>query len=258
MRLDLTEDHHVHSTFSDGRDSLAQNAEVARERGLRLLGCVDHVRRDTPWIADFVRAVRAHSSSELRLRAGLEAKLLNAEGAIDAPAELHGVDAVFIADHQFPGEEGCMTPIELRHALQRGTMSATQVLETLVCATAKSLRQCEHPVIAHLFSILPKVGLEEDQVDESLISHLASEALACGARIEVDERWRCPSARVLAVFARHGVPILASTDSHTSDAIGRYTYVKEVADALARIEGSLEAGLDGRIDTRDDASPLQS
>ena len=45
LELALDEDFHVHSTFSDGESSLAQNVRAARERGLRTLCLVDHVRR---------------------------------------------------------------------------------------------------------------------------------------------------------------------------------------------------------------------
>jgi histidinol phosphatase-like PHP family hydrolase len=43
----LDEDFHVHSTFSDGESTLVENVRAARERALRTLCLVDHVRRDT-------------------------------------------------------------------------------------------------------------------------------------------------------------------------------------------------------------------
>jgi len=52
------EDFHVHSTFSDGASTLAENVRVARERRLRTLCLVDHVRADTAWLPDFVRPWR--------------------------------------------------------------------------------------------------------------------------------------------------------------------------------------------------------
>ena len=61
----LDEDHHVHSTFSDDAVStVAENVRAARERGLRVVVLADHVRQGSPWVPDFVAAVR-----ELRARA---------------------------------------------------------------------------------------------------------------------------------------------------------------------------------------------
>jgi histidinol phosphatase-like PHP family hydrolase len=51
--LALDEDYHVHSTFSDGESSIVQNVRAARERGLRTLCLVDHVRRGTEWLPEF-------------------------------------------------------------------------------------------------------------------------------------------------------------------------------------------------------------
>jgi histidinol phosphatase-like PHP family hydrolase len=44
----------------------------------------------------------------------------------------------------------------------------------------------------------------------------------------VSERWRCPSAGTLRPFARRGVPILLSTDSHSRETIGRYDHCLDV------------------------------
>jgi hypothetical protein len=53
----LDEDYHVHSVFSDGISTIDENVIVARQRGLRTLCLVDHVRADTTWVGDFVSAV---------------------------------------------------------------------------------------------------------------------------------------------------------------------------------------------------------
>jgi putative hydrolase len=64
--MNLDEDFHVHSTFSDGASTLADNVRIATERGLRTLCLVDHVRRDTTWVPEFTAAV-----AEYRGRPGL-------------------------------------------------------------------------------------------------------------------------------------------------------------------------------------------
>ncbi|MFT7583509.1 MAG: putative metal-dependent phosphoesterase TrpH, partial [Myxococcota bacterium] len=57
LNLDLKEDMHVHSTWSDGKDTLEANIAMAGQRGLRRLACVDHVRADTSWVGAFRDAV---------------------------------------------------------------------------------------------------------------------------------------------------------------------------------------------------------
>jgi putative hydrolase len=236
--VSLEEDYHVHSTFSDGTSTLEQNVKVARQRGLRKLGLVDHVRRDTIWVPDFVRAVQPlREPGGMDILAGLEAKILDRTGRLDLPDSrdaLVGVDLVLIADHQFPGDLGPIEPWRVRAGLDSGERRPAEVIDCLVEATAKALSRIERPVLAHLFSVLPKIGLAESDVPDSLLDLLADRARATGAMVEVNEKWSCPSARTLRALASAGVPLVASTDSHDCQGIGVYTSVARTLDAAFR------------------------
>jgi putative hydrolase len=219
------QDMHVHSTFSDGADSIAENIAEAERLGLRELTCVDHVRESTDWVPDYVAAVgELRPGTELTLRCAIEAKLLDTDGALDLPDAIDGVDAIYAADHQVPLADGPHHPREVRESLQRGERGAAAVLEAIVTATERALDRPEQVVIAHLFSVLPKLGLHERDVPPELIERLADGARRHGARIEIDERWRCPSAATVRPFVEIGVPLLLSTDSHRRETIGRYDY----------------------------------
>jgi putative hydrolase len=231
--MNLRQDMHVHSTFSDGRDAIEDNVAQAERIGLTALGCVDHVRADTRWVPEYAAAVRrVRVTTGVRLVCSIEAKLLDTTGALDLPAALDGVEAIFAADHQVPLEDGPAHPREVRERLQRGDLRTEAVLEAIVTATARSLDRAHPVVIAHLFSVLPKIGLEEAAVPEDLLRHLASECKRTGQSVEISERWRCPSARTLRPFAEYGVPIVLSTDSHSSETIGRYAYCAGVVSEL--------------------------
>jgi putative hydrolase len=224
VRIPLDEDHHVHSSFSDDAVStLAQNVECARRRGLRVLGLADHVRRDSAWVPEYLAAVAAlRPVPGLDIRAGVEAKILDASGQLDLPDGAAGADRVLIADHQFPGERGPVHPRAMRDAITAGQITADEAISGLIGATAAALQQAERPQLAHLFSILPKLGIAEASVPDEAISHLARRARSSGAVLEVNEKWACPSARTIRAFAAAGVPLVASTDSHDCRDIGVY------------------------------------
>ena len=223
----------MHSTFSDGANSIEQNIAEAERLGLRELTCVDHVRAGTDWVPEYVDAVRSmRRTTELRLRCAIEAKLLATDGALDLPDAIEGVDAIYAADHQVPLADGPHHPREVRDALASGERSATDVLEAIVTSTARALRRPEQIVIAHLFSVLPKLGLHERDVPLALIERLADAARDHGAQIEIDERWRCPSPRTVRPFVDRGVTLLLSTDSHKRETIGRYDYCLSVLSEL--------------------------
>lgn len=230
---------HVHSTFSDGRHTVEENTRAAHERGLSRLGCVDHVRRDTTWVSDFVRHVRkVGERSPVDLEVGVEAKFLDVDGTLDVPSDLRGVDRIYAADHQVPWKQGTMRPQDVRRMLQLDELDPAAVIESVVLATRASMMRYERVVLAHLFSVLPKVGLSEDSVPLDLVDELARTAAATGAEIEVDERWRCPSPRVVIRFVAHGVRVRASSDSHRRESIGRYRYVNEVFHAVGKWQRS--------------------
>lgn len=125
----------------------------------------------------------------------------------------------------------------MREQIEAGELDGQAVLQWIVTATAAAVLRYEHIVIAHLFSVLPKIGLAEEEVPADLVDSLAETAAEAGARIEVDERWKCPASATLRPFLRRGVPLLLSTDSHRSETIGRYDYCAGVVREL-----SAEAG----------------
>ncbi len=238
MQADLLlhEDHHVHSTFSDGRSTLEENIAQAERIGLVHLGCVDHVRADTTYVPDYAAAIRAlRPTTAVALSIGIEAKILDADGRLDLPGTgLDVVDVIYVADHQFPSPAGPRSPREVRADLGNGA-SAAACLDTLVQATVAAMRRHRtHPlVLAHVFSILPKLGLSEDQVPDDLLAELGETAATTGTIVEISERWRCPSPRTLRAVRAAGATIVCSTDSHLAMGIGRYDYVRSTLEALA-------------------------
>jgi putative hydrolase len=228
----LDEDFHVHSTFSDGASTLAENVEAARDRELRTLCLVDHVRRDTAWVPDFIAAVETYRHQPgLRVLAGVEAKILDTSGRIDTPPDLSGIDLVLIADHQFPSDDGPVHPAEVRAVISGGGMTAAEAIERLCEATANSLGAGSRSLLAHLFSVLPKIGLNEAMVPDSLLTHLAKRVAHAGTMIEVNEKWSCPSVRTVTAMATAGVSLVAGSDSHHCRNIGMYDSVRQTVSA---------------------------
>ena len=237
-QISLREDRHVHSRFSDGEGSLAQNIAAAEALGLQDLTCVDHVRVSTDWVPAYVEAVRAaRPSTAVRLGCGIEAKLLDTGGALDLPPDIDGVDAIYAADHQVPLADGPHHPRQIAAEIESGERDAAAVIEAIVTSTTAAVRRYPDIVIAHLFSVLPKIGLDERDVAPELLQQLAAACFESGACVEISERWRCPTAQTLRPFLEHGVTVLVSTDSHRSETIGRYEYCADVVaelDAFAR------------------------
>jgi putative hydrolase len=242
-QLPLDEDHHVHSTWSnDGVSTLAENVQAAQERGLRTLLVAEHVRHDSAWVPDFAAAAaELPRAGGLAIVTGVEVKILDRSGRLDLPGDLAGTQFILIADHQYPGGPGPVRPDKMRAALAQGQVTPAEVIAGLAVATVNALRRTagERPgaavSLAHLFSILPKMGLAESAVGDAELAALIGAAADTGAQLEVNEKWGCPGGPTVRAFAEAGVPLVASTDSHHCATIGRYDQVRRIRDgAFAR------------------------
>jgi putative hydrolase len=235
MRIALNEDHHVHSTVSDGRTTLEENIAAAEARGLRRLGCVEHVREDSDWVGGYLEQVRAlQRTTAVQLIVGVETRINDEKGKLCIPKDLPPVDRVYIADHRLPIRDQALTLGQARAALADGSLTERRVIEALMVSTERALKRCPGAVIAHLCSFLPKVGLSERAIGHGAVYRLAQVAKQTGAILEVDERWACPSVSVVGVFLNAGVPVVASSDAHHAKDIGQYTYVTQLAQAFER------------------------
>ncbi len=226
----LIGDYHVHSTFSDDAESsLAENLAAAAAVGLREIRLTDHVRQSTTWVPEFVAAVVAEPRDpSLTVLTGVEAKLLDASGAVDVPPGLiagtGGLDAVVIGDHQFPGTDGPWSPSQTRDELANG-LAVADALDLLIVAGNRAMESTANAQLAHWFSILPKVGLSEDLLGDDQLRAWAQTAARTGTIVEVNEKWGCPGPRAVRAAMDAGARVVASTDSHSADAVGRYVSV---------------------------------
>lgn len=228
----LRGDHHVHSTFSDDAVStLAENVAAAAAAGLTTVRLVDHVRRDTAWVPEYLAAVRGLTVPEgLSVLTGVEAKILDASGELDIPRLPDGIDRILIADHQFPGADGPLGPTAVRERIAGG-WAPDDVLDQLVGALIGAMRRHPGNQLAHCFSLLPKIGLHEQDLGDERIAAWARAAAETDTLVEVNEKWGCPDARSLAALRAAGAQVVASTDSHHAADVGRYSRVIALLDA---------------------------
>ena len=223
--MNLNEDMHIHSTFSDGIHTVEENVGQAEAVGLMQMCCVDHVRVSSDWLPGYVKTVEnVRQQTKVKVYCGVEAKILNEAGLLDVPENTDGVDFLYAADHQVPFGDRFYSPREIRQMVSEKSVTKNEVIAAIVNSTVNVLENYQNVVIAHLFSVLPKIGADENDVSEAQLENLAITAKRTSAKIEVDERWKCPSVRSVSHFQNHKVPVLFSSDSHRKETIGKYTY----------------------------------
>lgn len=112
----LRGDWQVHTTWSDGKHTIAEYCREARRKGLRLIAFTEHVRRELRYdFWAYMREVEAARKQfpDLILLAGCEAKVLNRQGDLDAtPEVLAKSDLVLGAFHSFAEPEHYLEALE--------------------------------------------------------------------------------------------------------------------------------------------------
>ena len=197
---DIRGDLHVHSNWSDGKATVLEMAEAARDRGYEYLAICDHTRnvRVVPGLdADDLRrqaeeiAAANEQVAPFRILRGTECDILP-DGSLDLPddvlAELDWVQASVHAGQRAPRKEITKRTLEaMRHP---------------------AVRSLSHPT-GRIINHRPENALDLEQAFEV--------ALETGVALEVNglpPRLDLRDEHVKAAIEA-GVPIVASTDAHS-------------------------------------------
>lgn len=207
---------------------MAENVHAATQVGVTTLGLADHVRQGSSWFPEKRAQINEFNRREgIEILFGIEAKILNRVGQLDMPTNTVGVDYVLIADHRFPGEDAPLLPSQIHEELSKGKMLARDAIDQIITAMVNAVvgvkRMPHLPILAHPFSLLPKIGLTEELISDQQLDRLAEALLARGALLEVNEKWNCPAPHTISYLSRSGVPLMAGSDAHSAVDIGRFS-----------------------------------
>jgi putative hydrolase len=233
---ELRQDVHVHTTFSeDAVSTPAACLAAGVRRRLRRLCFADHAQEATRWLPELVATVeQLRPTVDMEVLIGAETTIVDDTGRLDLPSDLPPVDRLLIADHRFPGAGGPSTPDDIARDLAAGDLDPAEVVERLLAATALALDvaapRCERPILAHLFSILPKIGLTESDVldgGSGALDALVDAAVRTHAIVDVNERWGCPSSPVVARFVAAGVDVAPGSSAHDAHQVGHHPHANQ-------------------------------
>jgi len=134
----------VHTTWTDGRQSVRDALEATREQGLHTVAITEHVRRDSDWFSRFVSEVRreAEHFPEFTVLVGCEAKALDTAGGLDVAQPISELcDIVLGSVHRFPDGKGGL--------LEFSALGPEELAEREVDLAVGLLRAAPIDVLAH-------------------------------------------------------------------------------------------------------------
>jgi DNA polymerase (family 10) len=213
---DLKGDLHSHTTLSDGRNSLEEMAEVARDRGYEYLaitdhsashGFGDHVTAERLW--ERIEEVRAwnegYGKKDFRLLAGSEINI-GLDGSLDYPDDLvAALDWVVASVHT------------------SFSVSEKQMTERVLAAIENPNVDCIGHLTGRLIGRREPYGIDVEAVAEA--------AARTGTMIEINGN---PNRRDLSdlharLASEAGVKIVLNTDAHGVDTLDNIAYAVATA-----------------------------
>lgn len=145
-------DNHLHTTYSDGVDSLRDTVKCAGVLGYTHITITDHVRKDSKWLPEYIDeivALRKSCGPGLAIAIGVEAKIVDLDGNIDFDCKYRDqIDCVLASVHRIP--VGGLT------FLKRSEVSSDNAAAAFDCIRQSSLKALENPlvdILAHPFSL---------------------------------------------------------------------------------------------------------
>lgn len=209
---DITTAFHCHTTYSDGKATVAEMAHAAAELGFQAITITDHSAAATYASGldlEKLRAQRAEIDAlvdpEVRIMHGTEADIL-ADGAIDVPPEMiDELDVIIASVHQ-------------RHHLDQDAMTARLVT---------AMRQPYFKIWGHA---LGRLVLRRDPIDVRLDDVLDAIAESPAA-IEINgDPYRLDLDPMnVRKAAQRGIKFVLSSDAHSTRALGAVRFAVAMA-----------------------------
>ncbi len=229
----LFADWHTHTTYSDGKGSIAMNARAAAERGLSEVAITDHapnnlgvgMKRPEFTLAEMRSAIERCNQAQpaTKVLLGVEANLISHDGDLDLPPKLQKqLDLLAVSLHPLvkPSNWWDGARMFLPNLLERATGFRSRRLRNL---NTKALVSA---VYRHDVSFVAHPGLWID-IDTR---ELAEACVRRNTALEIN----CNHADRLAGYVQaampSGVDFVINTDAHVPSAVGR----QEAGIALAR------------------------
>ena len=206
---DIRGDLHMHTTYTDGRATLDEMVLAARERGLKYIAITDHSKRVTMARGLDGERLRKQWDEVDRLNAtldgfevlkGVEVDILE-KGGLDLPDDvLVRADWVVASVHYGQNQPRAQITERIIGAIENPYVSAIA-----------------HPT-GRLINRRKSYEVDLEAVFQAAHEHgKLMELNANPARLDLDDV-ACASAK------RHGIPIVISTDAHSTDQLGVMRY----------------------------------
>jgi len=205
-----TYDHHMHTTYSDGVNSVEDMVKMAIKIGLNQIAITDHIWRSTEWFDEYKEKIISLRAKNLNLLVGFEAKALSINGEIDATQYMcdHS-DIKLGAIHRIPSGKELNAYLTKEEIIEDKNFAYLNWLNT----TINMIKNRNVDIIAHPLMALDKYNIKANKSEIIEIMLLAKQY---NTNFEISTRYKKSNQLIFDILSK--IPSLCGVISYGSDA----------------------------------------
>lgn len=213
-------DLHIHTKYTDGLETIDNIFQEALNKNIETIAITDHVWRTSTYLNQYFNEIKnKRDDIQLNVLAGIEAKVVNIDGSIDATSEIIEESEIVLGSlHSIPTEEDY-------NFLDPTKVDEDVVINNLYEATLNLIKSKKVDVIAHPTFLLNKIYGNKDFY-EWQIEEIASKAAKHNIAIEINMKYNDPSLTFLKICKDKGVSFSVGSDAHILKDVGNINYAR--------------------------------
>lgn len=243
----LSADYHTHTPYSHGKNTVLENATVAKSKGLKEIAITDHgfnhilfgLKRKN--LSDLrAEIIEAEKLTGVKVLLGMESNLISLDGETDMKkSDLQNFDIYLCGIHEVVRYKSFsdMYNIFVKNysAYKFGKKPSDKVVANTTKAYINAIKNNPIDILTH--------------INYKCYCNLEEVAKCCadyGTYIEINTKKRHVSAEELNLMASTGVRFVIDSDAHSSDRVGDMKIAEEILaeadispDRIDNIEGRL-------------------
>ena len=218
-------DCHLHTSWTDGADTVTEVYRAALESGLTTILYSEHSRRSsTDWFHKFAAEVRALPTSPCRAYVGTEVKVETRAGAIDTIPEISDhCDFIMASVHRFIDANDV--------TIQFADTDPAQAVDLEYALTWAVLENPQVDILGHMFGMSYR-RFGQTPSDEK-IRELIARAAEFGVAVEVNSHYHPNALKMLKWCQEFDAKIAFGSNAHELGSVGAIVrqLQRELADA---------------------------
>jgi len=205
-------DSHLHTSWTDGKDSVQGIYDEAVSKGLEFILYSEHSRKSSgEWFKQFAAEVRSLPTQPCRAYVGTEVKIETIDGEIDTTKEITDqCDFVMASAHRLLDSQGRLMHFE--------DTNPEEAVDSEFALTWAALSNHKVDILGHMFGMSYKRFKKDPP--EHKIRELIERAALFEVAIEINSHYHPSALKMLSWCQEFGADITFGSNAHTLSKVG--------------------------------------